>query len=165
MDSLAFLAVFLLAATPAGRPQLPSGPAAKTYVLKGIVQSADFDLEALRRIDALPVPYPPGSRTQIGDLPTRRGRYFIFKYVAAYPGVTAEGGAADLHDLLALKIGCGDAILDAWQYTLEWADSPSLDLNRMKNAGLVLRRGFDVGSLGLANASTGADAGETGVID
>ena len=154
-----------LAAAPASPPGAGDRPAVKIYILKGIVQAADFDLKALRRIDALPVPYPPGSRTQIGDLPTKRGRYFIYKYVAAYAGTSAEGGPIEAHDLLALKVGCSDVILDAWHYTLEWADAPSLDLNRMRNAGLVLTRGFDVGSLGLANASTGADAGEVGVIE
>jgi hypothetical protein len=154
-------AAILLRTAPLAAPS----PEVKTYRLAGIVQGADFNLETLRTIDFLPVPYPPGSRTQIGELPLRRGKFLIYKFVAAYAGTAAEGGVAEFHDLLALKIGCGDEILDAWQYTLEWTDTPSLDLNRMRKKGLVLKKGLEVGDLDLANASTGAVAGEAGVID
>lgn len=133
--------------------------------MAGIVQGADLDLQALRDIDSLPVPYPPGSRTQIGEIPLRPGKFLIYKFVAAYAGTTAEGGAAELHDLLVLKVGCGDEILDAWQYTLEWADTPSLDLNRMRKKGLLFKKGLEIGTLELANAATGAAAGEEGIIE
>ncbi len=157
--------VILWAAFLAAMAPVPPSPVVKTYRLAGIVQAADFDLRALGHIDALPVPYPPGAGTQIAEIPLRRGKFLIFKYVAAYAGTAAEAGEAEFHDILALKIGCGDEILDAWQYTLEWADAPSLDLNRMRTKGIVLRRGLSVGDLDLANASTGAAAGEEGIID
>jgi len=152
----------ILATTVPRTPPLPEG---KAYRLAGIVQGADFDLGALGAIDSLPVPYPPGSRTQIGKLPIQRGKYLIYNFVAAYPGTAAGGGTAEFHDLLALKVGCGDEILDAWQYTLEWADTPSLDLNRMRKKGLVLKKGLEIEALDLANAATGSAAGEEGVID
>ncbi|HEX2694986.1 MAG TPA: hypothetical protein VHP61_04485 [Acidobacteriota bacterium] len=154
-------AAILLATAP---PASPS-PQVKTYRLAGIVQGGDFDLRAFRDIDSLPVPYPPGSKTQIGELPLRRGKFLIYKFVAAYAGTAAGGGAAEFHDLLALKVGCSDEILDAWQYTLEWADTPSLDLNRMRKKGLILKKGLEVGTLDLANAATGSVAGEEGVIE
>lgn len=148
----------------ASPPDIPP-KAVKAYRLAAIVQGGDFDLRALRNIDSLPVPYPAGSRNQIGDLPLRRGKFLIYKFVAAYARTGAEGGAAEFHDILALKIGCGDEILDAWQYTLEWADTPSLDLNRMRKKGLVLKRGLEIANLDLANASTGSAAEEEGVIE
>ncbi len=157
--------IVLLAALLAGAVQLPPSSPAKTYRLAGIVRGADFDLRALRDIDALPVPHPPGSGSQIAELPLRRGRFLIYKYVAAYAGPAAEGGTKEFHDLLALKIGCGDEILDAWQYTREWADTPSLDLNRMRKKGLLLQRGLAVAALDLANAATGEAGGEEGVIE
>jgi hypothetical protein len=156
--------ILLAASLAAAAPVTPS-PAVKTYRLAGIVQGADFDLRALGDIDALPVPHPPGSGSQVADIPLRRGKFLIFKYVATYAGTAAEAGEAEFHDLLALKVGCGDEILDAWQYTREWADAPSLDLNRMRTKGIVLRRGLSVGDLDLANAATGAAAGEEGVIE
>ncbi len=161
------MAIFILwaAILAATAPQASPLPVVKTYRLSGIVQGADFDLRTLGAIDSLPVPYPPGSRTQIGKLPLRRGKYLIYNFVAAYTGTAAEGGATEVHDLLALKVGCGDEILDAWQYTLEWADTPSLDLNRMRKKGLVLKKGLEVGALDLANAATGSAAQEEGVID
>ena len=161
MVILALWAAFLAAGA-----QVPSIPSpVKTYRLAGIVQGADFDLKALREIDSLPVPYPPGSGSQVSEIPLVRGKSLIFKFVAAYPGTSAEGGTAEFHDLLVLRIGCGDEILDAWQYTREWADAPSLDLNRMGRKGLVLKKGFDVASLGLVNAATGKAAGEEGLIE
>jgi hypothetical protein len=155
----------LWAAILAAAAPIPLVPAVKTYRLAGIVQGADFDLRALGDIDALPVPHPAGAGSQIAEIPLRHGKFFIYKYIAAYAGTAAEAGEAEFHDLLALKIGCGDEILDAWQYTREWADAPSLDLNRMRAKGLVLRRGLSVGALDLANAATGAAAGEDGVIE
>ena len=161
------MVIFILwaAVLAATAPPASPSPEVKAYRLAGIVQGGDFDLRALDAINALPVPYPPGSRTPIAKLPTRRGKYLIYNFVAAYAGTSAEGGTAEFHDLLSLKVGCGDEILDAWQYTLEWADAPSLDLNRMRTKGVVLKKGLEVAALDLANAATGSAAGEKGVIE
>ncbi|MHB8095134.1 MAG: hypothetical protein ACYDH0_09340 [Candidatus Aminicenantales bacterium] len=159
-----FLVVFGVTAIPAiGQDGQPSST--KVYRLAKIIQGADFNGRAMKKIDRLPLPHPPGSASQVGDLPVKHGKFYIFKFQAAYRAPSSRGETAEFHDILMIKLGCGDEILDAYQYTLEWADTPSLDLNRLGTNGLILKAGFDVRELGLANVLTGTEAGEGGVID
>lgn len=158
------LAVFCLAALPAEGQDGPS-PSGKVYRLSKIIQGGDFNERAMRKIDRLPLPYPDGGASQVADLPVKHGKFYIFKFLATYQAPSSQGQTAEFHDILMIKMGCGDEILDAYQYTLEWNDAPSLDLNRLGRKGLVLKAGFDVRELGLANALTGTEAGESGIID
>jgi hypothetical protein len=159
-----FLVVFGMTAFPAiGQDGQPSST--KVYRLVKIIQGADFNGRAIKKIDRLPLPYPSGSAFQVGDLPVKHGKFYIFKFLATYQAPSSRGETTEFHDILMIKLGCGDEILDAYQYTLEWADAPSLDLNRLGTSGLVLKAGFDVRELGLANVLDGTEAGEGGIID
>jgi len=162
-SAIFFFACCCLTAFPAAGQD--GRPPDKVYRLAKIIQGADFDARAMKKIDRLPLPYPSGSAFQIGDLPVKHGKFYIFKFLAAYRAPSSRGESTEFHDVLMIKLGCGDEILDAYQYTLEWADTPSLDLNRLGKNGLVLKAGFDVRELGLVNALTGTEAGEGGVID
>jgi hypothetical protein len=136
----------------------------KIYFLVKSIPEADFDYPLIEGIDSLPVPYPEGGVYQIGDIPTTAGKFTIHKFIAVYSGSSSRGGPADFHDLLAVKTDGQNRIQDAFQYTLEWADTPSLDLNRMQGAGLIMREGICVRELRLANARDNKEAGEDGVL-
>jgi hypothetical protein len=140
-------------------------PAGKVYKLVKIIQGGDFDRKAIGRIDLLAVPYPPESAHQIGDLPTKYGKSFIYKFQATYEGASPEGGRTEFHDILMVKLGCNGDILEGYQYTLEWADTPSLDLNSVSMRGVILENGLDIRRLGLINARTGEKSEEEGIIE
>jgi len=139
----------------------PAGPEVKFDQPTKIIHDADLDYHFLNNIDRITPPFPPGSRYQIGDIPTVKGRYIIYKYLIEYPGRSAESGAARFHDLLVIKTDSTGKILDAYHYTLEWADAPSLDLYQMKNKGIYLKPDLKLKDLGLINTITGRQLGET----
>jgi hypothetical protein len=140
-------------------------PPDKVYRLVKIIQGADFDTKKIARIDSLPVPYPRGGSHQIGDLPTKFGKSFIYKFQATYEGTSAEGGRAEFHDILMIKMGCDFDIAGGYQYTLEWADTPSLDLNKITAKGIPLADGVAIRDLQLVNIRTGEPAREDGRIE
>jgi len=140
-------------------------PPAKLYKLVKIIQGGDFDRKAISRIDSLPVPYPQGSPHQVGDLPTKFGKSFIYKFQATYKGMASEGGEAEFHDILMVKLGCDSDIIEGYQYTLEWADTPSLDLNKVTAREILLADGIRISDLRLVNVRTGEPAPEEGRIE
>lgn len=160
--------VFLILAVNQGflaqEPEAASPPA-KVYRLVKIIQGGDFDQRAIARIDSLPVPYPQGSPHQIGDLPTKFGKSFIYRFQATYKGMASEGGEAEFHDILMVKLGCNSDIIEGYQYTLEWADTPSMDLNKVTARGIILADGIEIRDLRLVNVQTGEPAGEDGRIE
>jgi hypothetical protein len=164
---LAGTLIFALAARPGfSRPKTEDRtPAIKIYRLVKIIQGGDFDRKAIAGIDSLPVPFPRGSSHQIGDLPTKFGKSFIYKFQAAYEGTSAEGGRVEFHDILMVKLGCDSDIVEGYQYTLEWADAPSLDLNRVTAKGILLADGVEIRDLRLVNVRSGEPSPEEGRIE
>lgn len=168
-EMMARIGLFIIAIAAvrgsAGTGRESMDPPAKVYRLVKIIQGGDFDRKAIGRIDSLPVPYPKGSPHQIGDLPTKFGKSFIYKFQATYKGTASEGGEAEFHDILMVKLGCDSDILEGYQYTLEWADTPSLDLNKVAAAGIILADGVRISDLRLVNVRTGEPAREEGRIE
>ena len=165
--ALILVAAVILGAYLVASPEHAAEPPScqgKSYFLVKTMPEADFDYPLIWGIDSLPVPYPEAGVYQIGDIPMTIGKFTILKFIAVYSGRSSRGGPAEFHDLLAVKTDGQDRIRDAFQYTLEWADTPSLDLNRMRAAGLVLREGMCVRDLLLANARDNKEAGEDGIL-
>jgi hypothetical protein len=68
-----------------------------------------------------------------------KGEYHVYVFVAAYQGRSYNGSRKDFHDLLILKTDKSRKILNAFQYTLEWAEMPfAWDLYRSGGNGLTL---------------------------
>lgn len=127
----------------------------KVYKLTSLTRQADLDYKMIKNLDSIPTPFPKGSNYQIGDLKTVKGKYLIYKFIAAYEGETAEG-AGYFHDLLVIKTSQTGEILDAYNYTLEWQDTPSLALYRATSTGQKLVSGFDISGLDLVNIGSHA---------
>jgi len=140
------LALFSFAVTGC----VPAGKEVQLNQPIKVIQNADLDYQFLDRIDQVPPPYPAGSNYQIGDLPTVKGEYTVYKYLIEYVGKSAEKGESKFHDLLVIKTDSSGKILDAYKYTLEWADSPSLALYRMKSKELYLKPDLKINDLGFA---------------
>jgi hypothetical protein len=164
---LAGTLIFVLAAqTGFNRPKSEDkAPPVKIYRLVKIIQGGDFDRKAITGIDSLPVPFPRGSSHQIGDLPTKFGKSFIYKFQATYEGTSAEGSRVEFHDILMVKLGCDSDIVEGYQYTLEWADTPSLDLNKVTAKGILLADGVEIRDLRLVNVRTGEPSRDEGRIE
>jgi hypothetical protein len=118
------------------------------------IKNADLDYNFLNNIDAAKSPFPAGSRYQIGDIPTVKGSYTVYKFIIEYQGESAERGKMTFHDLLALKTDSTGKILDAYQYTLEWADSPSLALLKLGAKDVMLKPGLKLTELKMARVAT-----------
>lgn len=115
------------------------------YRLTETLPDRDFDYAWIDDIDSVVPPYPAGGRYQIGDLKTVGGRYTIYKFIREYePHSRSDESPAKFHDLLLVKTDVERNVLDAYHYTLEWSDSPSLDLERASAAGLRLKRPLSV---------------------
>lgn len=67
--------------------------------------------------------------------------YTVYRFVAEFKGLSHETEKeAVFHDLLVLKTNNKGTIVDAYQYTLEWAEMPlTYDLYKLTVSGLKLR--------------------------
>jgi hypothetical protein len=120
----------------------------KVYKFIDAVKQADFDYLMLKNIDKVPTPYPPGGAYQIGDLPIAAGESTLYKFRAEYKGRSAENGQMRFHDILVVKVDARGKVADAFHYTLEWADNPSLDLFRARKTGFALENGVTIDRFG-----------------
>ncbi|MDH4270409.1 MAG: hypothetical protein OEW18_00375 [Candidatus Aminicenantes bacterium] len=119
------------------------------YRLTETLRGRDFDYAWINEIDSVPPPYPADGQYQIGDLKTVDGPFTVYKFIREYePESRSAESPAKFHDLLLVKTDNQGNILDAYHYTLEWSDSPSLDLERMGATGLNLRRRLTVADFG-----------------
>ena len=114
------------------------------YQLFEIKKNVDFDYKKVEDIDSLSVPHPINSSFQIGDLPTRWGKYNIYKFQNIFLGISKLGKKILYHNLLAIKTDKDMNIIDAYHYTLEWQDVPSNNLYKMTTKDLSLENEMHV---------------------
>lgn len=143
--------------------QNPESKVIKLYKLVKVSHNSDFDYDKLSNIDTLITPYPKDSNYQIGDLPTKRGKFTIYRFIAEYSGPSAEGGKI-FHDLLIVKTDKKGRITDAFHYTLEWQDSPSLCLYRLENKDVNFSNLTILKQLKLKNITTNKILKDDGAI-
>jgi hypothetical protein len=146
----AIFAVVLLTAAAMAFPVFLSGPD-KAYRLEKFVQGGDFDLAKIEK------------GYVSGHIPVKRGPYLIYEFAATSSIPAPGGGTKERRDVLALKIGCSDEILDAWHYVPDAGGGFVLD--RMSRHGLIMARGLRVDDLGLVRVPTGEAADEHGAIE
>lgn len=137
----------------------------KVYILENRYPFSDFNYQLIRKIDSIPVPYPKNGKYIISDLPRVRGSFTIYRFVAEFRGASAERGTTTLHDMLLLKIDGSGKIRDAYQYTMEWSDVPSIDLYKMTATPVKAAPGMSVRMLDLKTVPHRHPLGEDGTID
>ncbi len=150
MKRLAGLCLLLLLITAAG-----CGPfhLSKVYKLWQVIPHADIDYKFIKNIDKIEPPYPAGGQYQIGDIKTTPGRFTVFKFMSVCDGQSSSGKKQKFHELIVLKVDyLTHKVVDAYHYTLEWSDQPSLDLYRARRTGMKLKSGLRINDLGLANS-------------
>ncbi len=132
--------------TPSGRDDL------RIYQLLEIIKAADFDDDIMMNIDAQPVPYPEEGIYVLGDFSYIEGTSTIFKFICTYWGNSAESDSKKIfHDLIAIKTDSMNNIEEAYQYTLEWTDSPSLDLYHNEGMNIKLNKNMNIQDLYMMN--------------
>jgi len=138
----------------------------KVYKLENRYPSSDFNYPLIRKIDSMEVPYPKNGKYIISDLPRVRGSFTIYRFVAEYKGASSvERGSVTFHDMLLLKIDGSGKIRDAYQYTMEWSDVPSIDLYKMTASPVKAAQGMSVTTLSLKTVSDSHLLDEGGTID
>jgi len=103
-----------------------SSPQTKEYKLTDKTIHADIDH---RLYTILLTSYRPASLTTRPFKPVK-GKFIVYRFIATYRGVSFTQQQKEFHDILIVKTDNRNKIITAFQYTLEWADSPEADLYR-----------------------------------
>lgn len=127
------------------------------YQLKEVYKNKNFDYKWIKEIDNIEIPYPKDGSYQIADLKLKKGNYTILKFISSQWGAVSYSDKPVLiHEVLWLKIDNELNILDAYHYTLEWQDTPSIRLYRMKQSvETKLKHPFDIKQLKLQSQDKG----------
>ena len=118
----------------------------KVYRLKKEAVNADFTYTKLCDMDA----NVKDGVTLLNLMPIFNpihGRYRYYQFVATFKG---EGyrGIGEFHDILIIKTRNDGKIVDAYQYTLEWAELPlQVDLYRSSAKDIFLKDNLDISQL------------------
>lgn len=111
------------------------------YQLVNVYEKADLNYDFLNSIDSQKIPYPKNSSFMIGDIPIKRGKYKVFKFIAVRDAnYSYEPTNPIMHAILIIKTDSKQRILDAYHYILEWSDLPSYCLAKNETRGLILTR-------------------------
>jgi len=134
----------------------------KIYVLKAKTSNADFDYEKLENIDNAFRSLNFKNRSLVFN--PVKGKFVYYQFVATFEGETyvapnETGNKTKVfHDILIIKTDQTQNILDAFQYTLEWAEVPlEYDLFRSSAKGLKLENGLSISDLKLRRFISGYD--------
>jgi hypothetical protein len=92
-------------------------PYDKTY-------SADINKNIILLLDSM----TPGMTLLNNVFKPIKGKYIVHRFIAKFIGMSFTNKQKEFHDLLIVKTDNKNEIIEAYQYTLEWADSPDVDL-------------------------------------
>jgi len=122
----------------------------RRFRLTAVIVNSDLDYDMINKIDQITPPFPEGGKYQIGDIGTVMGAYTVYKFIGEYEGLSAfADNPAMFHDLLVVKVDDAGIVVDAFKYTLEWTDSPSLALYRLGKKGVRFKEDIDIKDLHL----------------
>ena len=115
----------------------------KVYRLKKRTTNSDFDYSKLNNLDK-----------NLGDTLNLKpafepiiGNFNYYQFIATYKGHSVREIDTDFHDILIIKTDNKNKIIDAFQYTLEWAEMPcQYDLFKSSSKGLTLTDNLEITS-------------------
>jgi hypothetical protein len=125
----------------------------KIYKLKKQTKFSDFNYRKLAAIDSN-VNDNLNFNNLMPIFEPSKGLYNYYQFLATFKGESYNGGEGtlikDFHDILIIKTDDNNTILDAYQYTLEWAEFPcQYDLYKSVKTGFKLNDNFDIKKLEL----------------
>lgn len=116
----------------------------KVYKLISSYDNAEFNYDQLNNIDE----YLSVNRDVRKLFEPTIGNYKIYLFEAEYYGETPLKDSKKFHDILVVKTDSSNTILDAFHYTLEWAEPPfQFDLFRSSVKGILLEDDLELNSL------------------
>jgi len=127
--------------------------ATQIYVLKKVTENSDFNYPKLENIDSHKID-TLNIRNLMPVFEPVSGHYKYYQFLSTF---VAEAYNADgpplfqeFHDILIIKTDKENKIIDAYQYTLEWAEPPlQYDVFKSSAKGITLTNNLDISELKL----------------
>ena len=122
----------------------------KIFMLQKQADHGDFDYVKLQDIDRSLADSVSTKNLQ-SVFESVNGVFKYYQFLATYPGAGKFAkNSMEFHDILIVKTDGNNIIIDAYLFTLEWAELPrQYDLFRSSSKGVILTNGMDVKQLGL----------------
>ncbi len=125
--------------------------ATPVYVLQKQAKNADFNYSKLNAIDEN-IKGAINTKNLMPVFEPISGTFNYYQFLATFKGKAYNGGEAttikDFHDILIIKTDQNNKIIDAYQYTLEWAEPPlQYDLYRSSAKNILLADNLNIKQL------------------
>ncbi|MBE7177164.1 MAG: hypothetical protein INR69_12205 [Mucilaginibacter polytrichastri] len=133
----------------------------RKFILKKKALNADFNYA---RLDSINIPTGEANteRSKLRHFEAGNGNFIFYQFIATFKGESLNPDMPrmteikDFHDVLIIKTTVDGMIVDAYEYTLEWAERPMYyDLLRRSKKGLILADGMEINSLKFRRVSDG----------
>jgi hypothetical protein len=133
----------------------------KIYKLKKQTKFSEFNYRKLADIDEN-IGDTLNLRSLMPIFEPSNGHYNYYQFIATFKGEAYNGGEPttieDFHDILIIKTNDSNKIIDAFQYTLEWAEPPiQFDLFKSAKNGFELTDNLDIKTLELTRTEFHSD--------
>jgi hypothetical protein len=123
----------------------------KIYKLKKKTINSNFDYSKLVNIDGN-IKDTVNLKNLMPIFEPISGNYNYYQFIATFKGQGHDFQEVEeyFHDILIIKTDNDNKIIDAYQYTLEWADPPlQFDLYKSDIKNLTLKTDLDISALKL----------------
>ncbi|PVY36129.1 hypothetical protein [Pontibacter virosus] len=121
----------------------------KEYKLASKTESGDFNYKMLSKLDSIGSEGDSAKTRQVFE--PVKGNYTVYQFIAPFKGESVFGGIGNFHDILIVKVDNKNTVLDSYQYTLEWGETPlDYDLFRGIAKGVIFKDGLKIDELKLA---------------
>ena len=123
----------------------------KIYILKKVAENSDFNYSKLDDIDGNKMD-EINVRNLMPIFEPVSGQFKYYQFLSTFVGeaYNADGPALfkDFHDILIIKTDNENKIIDAYQYTLEWAEPPlQYDVYKSSIKNIPLTNNMDINEL------------------
>lgn len=127
----------------------------QVYVLKKIAENADFDYSKLDSLDNFSID-SLGVKNLMPVFEPTNGNYSYYQFISTFEGeayvvdeeTSEENRIRVFHEILIIKTDDEKKIIDAYQYTLEWAELPlQYDLFKSSEQNVYLTNTMDISQL------------------
>ena len=144
----------------------------KIYILKKETENSDFNYSKLEDIDGNKMD-TLNVRNLMPIFEPVSGQYKYYQFLSTFIGeaYNADGPRLfkDFHDILIIKTDNENKIIDAYQYTLEWAEPPlQYDLFKSSIKNISLTNNMDIKQLKFTRTNSWSDDNkelkESGII-
>ena len=121
------------------------------YILKKVTENSDFNYSKLNNIDEHKIDTLNVKNLRSVFEPVS-GQYKYYQFLSTFMGeaYNADGPPLfkDFHDILIIKTDNKSKIIDAYQYTLEWAEPPlQYDVFKSSAKNITLTNNLDISKL------------------